>query len=241
VAVLGALVSRGLLEVIELHGVSSGAITGACYLAVEAGAVTLESVYRSYQYFMTGTYLCDSLYAWMDEAFPLDIHERASGRLFVTLHEFDFEIASCCIPYKRVVSDFPTRAFFLDAIIGSTTIPGITRREWVTPTGHAKLRWMDGVNVCDPLPTAIPQLRIDLGKAAMRLCYPLHLFLYPVDANFDVRLCMRGLRDIVRLIAHGDVISPVGTLVIRYGGERKENTRTTSSKAPRLFRSTELV
>ena len=98
-------------------------MSGACFLAVEAGGLPIEAIYRSYQIFMRGSWLLPSLRAWMDEAFPADLHERATGRLFITVT--DVGSAS-----RRVVSTYPTRGDLLDAIVGSATIPVSPR-----PTG----------------------------------------------------------------------------------------------------------
>lgn len=55
----------------------------------------------------------------MDRALPADAHERATGRLFVTLR---------LLPTLRqiVVSRFSTRAELLDALAAAVAVPGLT-------------------------------------------------------------------------------------------------------------------
>lgn len=222
VAILGQLSRHGTIKVPRVYGVSCGAVSGACFLAVEAGAMPIEAIYRSYQVFMRGRWLLDSLRSWMDEAFPTDIHERATGRLFITVT--DVGSAS-----RRAVSTYPTRADLLDAIVGSATIPGLTSTAWLRPTRYPAAKWVDGVHPLVPSPTAAPcQLHVDHFRAAVRAGYaPWRLFL-PIDWDFDI-LALRGTKDLVRVLAHGLSIRP-SAIWLETSSRRATGRATATSK-----------
>ena len=79
-SVLGTLARRGVLQVKQLHGVSSGALCVATYLGVESGYTRMEDVYRCYQLFQRARWLSGEMRAFLDQCLPPDVHLRASGR-----------------------------------------------------------------------------------------------------------------------------------------------------------------
>jgi hypothetical protein len=57
--------------------------------------------------------------AVLERALPRDAHERATGRLFITLRRVR--------TWRRiVVSEFPTRDALVDALVGAVAVPGLT-------------------------------------------------------------------------------------------------------------------
>jgi len=121
-SVLGTLARRGVLRVGQLHGCSSGALICATYLGVEAGYTKLEDIYRCYHIFARARWLSPAMRQFLDECLPADIHERASGRMHITVTE----IGHSLLPTRRTISKFATRDDLLDVIMASTIIPGIT-------------------------------------------------------------------------------------------------------------------
>ena len=95
-SVLATLARRGVLEVGLLHGVSSGALVCATFLGCEAGFTKLSDMYRCLDIFMgwhegrqerRRPWLSYGMRQFLDEALPPDIHERATGRMHVTVSE----------------------------------------------------------------------------------------------------------------------------------------------------------
>ena len=129
-SVLATLKRRGVLQVGQLYGVSSGALVCATYLGCESGFTKLEDVYRCHECFVHGKWLSYAMRQFLDECLPPDVHERASGRMHVTVSEM--LAPEHLLPRKRVISHFDSRPEFLDAVMASTIIPGIT-----APRPHA--------------------------------------------------------------------------------------------------------
>jgi len=217
-SVLATLKRRGVLQVGELYGVSSGALVCATYLGCESGFMKLEDVYRCHECFVQGKWLSYAMRQFLDECLPPDVHERASGRMHVTVSEM--LSAEHLLPRKRVISQFDSRPDFLDAVMASTIIPGITapRPHACAPEGGdgggggaaAAVKrvppWRrgymyDGVRVVAPPPTPQrPQLHIKQMAAAKRLRYPKRWLLKLHDADVDVTLALPALKDTVRLL-----------------------------------------
>ena len=203
-SVLGSLKRRGVLSVDKLYGVSSGALVCACYLGCECGFTKPVDIYRCYQIFVQGTWLSISMRQFLDEVLPPDVHERASGRMHVTVLEFRRDRL---LPRQRNISWWATRDDFLDTIMASTVIPHVTFPHFFRPASEPDTAWMDGAFVNAPPPTlASPQLRIEQMAVAERLHYPKKWLVQTTDDNFDVTLGVAALKDIARLMAHGDTL-----------------------------------
>lgn len=202
-SVLGSLHRDGVLKVDQLHGVSCGALVCCCLLSVEANYMKLECVYRCYQLFVQGVWLSYSMRQFLDEFLPPDIHERATGRLHVTVSEFS---VGCGMPRRRTVSIFPTRAHLLDTVMASTIIPGLTAPRMHRPKGGLNVWWMDGGTVNSPSPTNghTPCLMLDLMQIRKELQYPLRWIIQTVDDDFDANLCLPALKHVTRFLGQGE-------------------------------------
>ena len=126
-SVLATLQQRGLLQVGSLHGVSSGALVCATFLGCEAGFTKLSDMYRCHEIFVQARpWLSYGMREFLDECLPPDIHERASGRMHVTVSEVLAPkepgglVHRNLWPRKRVISEFRTRVEFLDTVMAST-------------------------------------------------------------------------------------------------------------------------
>ena len=188
-SVLATLARRGVLEVGSLHGVSSGALVCATFLGCEAGFTKLSDMYRCHDIFMglqeglqerRRPWLSYGMRQFLDESLPPDIHERATGRMHVTVSELlapqEGKARRNLWPRKRVISDFPTREALLDTVMASTIIPGITApHPHPTSCGGYQL---DGAKVLAPPPSAeAPQLRIEQLTRTLTLTLALALAL----------------------------------------------------------------
>jgi len=224
-SVLGTLARRGVLRVGRLHGVSSGSLVCATYLGVESGFTEMEDVYRCYQLFArsrTALGLSAAMRQFLDECLPPDIHERASGRMHVTVTELAPE--RWYWPRRRVISSFASRDDFLDAVMASTIIPGLTSPHPHQPKGRPGCFWLDGAIVKMPLLSSIwsakgkgppsssdsqahgrrPYLKLNQLSQLLRLRYwPLWILLQR-DHDFDTSLVLPAFKDIVRLLVTGE-------------------------------------
>lgn len=208
-SVLGTLARRGVIRVGTLHGVSSGALICSTFLGVESGFTRLEDVYRCYQIFArstTGLGLSKAMRVFLDECLPPDIHVRASGRMHVTVTEIG--PANWYVPTRRVISTFATRDEFLDTVMASTIIPGLTSLRLFPPSSRPGAYWMDGAVIKMPHASTRPEGRLYLQfnqlRTLARLGYwPLWILLQK-DHDFDVSLALPALKDVVRLFAQGE-------------------------------------
>ncbi|MBA3538307.1 MAG: hypothetical protein H0T79_01640 [Deltaproteobacteria bacterium] len=112
----------------RLYGTSSGAVVAtmlACgidlateglELGLRADAAGLAG--RRTSFLRARRFLEPHLHE-MDRALPSDAHERASGRLFITVRQVR--------GWRRlVISEFPTRDALLDTLAGAVAVPGLT-------------------------------------------------------------------------------------------------------------------
>ena len=168
-SVLGTLARRGVLRIESLHGVSSGALVCATFLGVECGYTKLDDVYRCYQLFGHARWLSPAMRSFLDECLPPDVHTRATGRVHITVTEIGPD--NTYVPTRRVVSDFPSRAAFLDAVMASTIIPGLTCAHLHQPPSRPGAKWMDGgvVKMPPQQPPARPFLKIAQLATLLRL------------------------------------------------------------------------
>ena len=198
-AVLGDLARRGIVHVGELHGVSSGALICACFLGVESGFTRMEDVYRCYQLFGRSKWLSPAMRQFLDECLPPDIHVRASGRMHITVTEIGPQ--HCFVPKRRVVSQFSSREAFLDAVMASTILPGLTSPWLHRPPSRPSALWMDGGVVMMPtaMPPPRPYLKLAQLATVLRLGYWPMWILQSSDADFDLHLALPALKDVVRL------------------------------------------
>lgn len=239
-SVLATLARRGVLEVGSLHGVSSGALVCATFLSCEAGFTKLSDMYRCQDIFMglqeglqerRRPWLSYGMRQFLDESLPPDIHERATGRMHVTVSELlatqEGKVRRNLWPRKRVISHFPTREALLDTVMASTIIPGITAPH-PHPTSCGGFQ-LDGAKVLAPPPSAeAPQLRIEQMAAARRLRYPKRWLLRTGDADVDVSLAMPALKDVVRLLGEG-VQLPRQAMCFEDGSAPPRRNRVASS------------
>jgi hypothetical protein len=117
------------LQIDRIYGTSSGAVVAAmlaCGLDLTEGlemglrADLLANGGRRTPFFRPQGFLVPHLAA-LDQALPEDAHLRASGRLFVTVRRVR--------TWERfTVSEFPTRAALLDALVSAVAVPGLTVR-----------------------------------------------------------------------------------------------------------------
>ena len=168
-SVLGTLARRGVLQVKQLHGVSSGALCVATYLGVESGYTRMEDVYRCYQLFQRARWLSGEMRAFLDQCLPPDVHLRASGRAHITVTELAPH--NWYVPTRRVIHDFPTRDDFLDAVFAPPSSPASWPRLH-RPRGDRNLlaRWPScGCLAAGRCPTAPTQARAAHGDGAASL------------------------------------------------------------------------
>lgn len=208
-SVLGTLARRGVLCVGQLHGVSSGALICATYLGVESGYTKMEDVYRCYQLFGHAARfsLSSAMRQFLDECLPPDVHVRASGRMHVTVTEIGPQFSY--VPTRRVISDFPTRDDFLDTVMASTIIPGLTSLRLHQPRGRPGAYWLDGAVVKMPClaPGATrpprPYLKFAQLCTLARLGYRPWWIIFQRDHDFDLHLVLPAIKDVVRLLTQG--------------------------------------
>jgi hypothetical protein len=112
----------------RIYGTSSGAVVAtmlACSIPIATVGLDLGLradrdglAGRTLPFFRPRTFLTPHMVE-MERALPADAHERAHGRLFITLRR---------LPRLRqqAISDFPTRAALLDVLGAAVAIPGLT-------------------------------------------------------------------------------------------------------------------
>lgn len=121
---------RGERMLDRIYGTSSGAAVAALLacgidLAAEGLEIGLRADLRGLggrrtPFFRPREFFAPHL-AELDRALPADAHERATGRLFITVRRVR--------TWERIiVSEFPTRAALLDALVGAVAVPGLTVR-----------------------------------------------------------------------------------------------------------------
>lgn len=112
----------------RIYGTSSGAVVAtmlACGIPCATDGLELGLradrdglAGRRTPFFRPRAFLAPHLIE-MDRALPADAHERAHGRLFITLRR---------LPRLRqqAVGEFPTRAALLDTLAAAVAVPGLT-------------------------------------------------------------------------------------------------------------------
>lgn len=118
----------GLREGARVYGTSSGAVVAtmlACEIPIATTGLALGLradrdglAGRRTPFFRPTAFLAPHI-TEMDRALPADAHERAHGRLFITIRQ---------LPRlrQRAISDFPTRAALLDLLAAAVAVPGLT-------------------------------------------------------------------------------------------------------------------
>lgn len=213
--VLASLQSRGIVRLRKLHGVSSGALTCALIIGCESGVTQPDDIYKCSRIFANSRYLSTGARVFLDSVLPDDIHERASNRMHVRLTE----LRSGRWPRKRIISQYPSRDFFLDVVMASCTLPGVTAARAYRPRDlyPKSARWLDGIDV-GPLSlqrngphsrdvSPGTHLVIALNRVPRRMRKPRTQFLRSDDPDFDM-MCVQALKDIVRLFTERRCADP---------------------------------